>query len=86
MAIELGEYGININAIAPSVVSGTNINKDFFNNEDMVNKVLSKTPVHRLGTVDDCANLAVFLASDKSDFIQGEVIVLDGGLTVLQFD
>ena len=86
MAIELGEYGININAIAPSVVSGTNIDKDFFNNEDMVNKVLSKTPVHRLGTVDDCANLAVFLASDKSDFIQGEVIVLDGGLTVLQFD
>ena len=85
MAIELGEYGINVNAIAPGVVSGTNINKDFFDNKDIVNKVLSKTPLHRLGTIEDCANLAVFLASDKSDFIQGEVIVLDGGLTVLQF-
>ena len=85
MAIELGEYGINVNAIAPGVVSGTNINKDFFDNKDIVNKVLSKTPLHRLGTIEDCANLAVFLASGKSDFIQGEVIVLDGGLTVLQF-
>ena len=86
MAIELGEYGINVNAIAPSVVSGTNINKEFFDNKEIVNKVLSKTPLHRLGTIEDCANLAVFLASDKSDFIQGEVIVLDGGLTILQFD
>ena len=86
MAIELGEYGINVNAIAPGVVSGTNINKDFFDDKDIVNKVLSKTPLHRMGTIEDCANLAVFLASDKSDFIQGEVIVLDGGLTVLQFD
>ena len=85
MAIELGEYGINVNAIAPGVVSGTNINKDFFDNKDIVNKVLSKTPLHRLGTIEDCANLAVFLASSKADFIQGEVIVLDGGLTVLQF-
>jgi len=86
MGVELGEYGINVNAIAPGVVSGTNFNKEFFNNKDVVNKVLSKTPVHRLGTVEDCANLAVFLASDKSDFIQGEIIVLDGGLTILQFE
>ena len=59
--------------------------QDFFDDKEIVGKILSKTPLHRFGTVEDCANLAVFLASDKSDFIHGEVIVLDGGLTVLQF-
>jgi len=38
-----------------------------------------------MGTLEDCANLTVFLASEKSDFIQGEIIVLDGGLTTLQY-
>jgi NAD(P)-dependent dehydrogenase (short-subunit alcohol dehydrogenase family) len=85
MAVELAEYGINVNAIAPGVVSGTNIDEGFFDDKDIVDKILTKTPLHRFGSVEDCANLAVFLASDKSDFIQGEVVVLDGGLTVLQF-
>ena len=87
MAVELGKYGINVNAIAPGVISGTNIDADdtFFNNKDTINKVLDMTPINRLGTVEDCANVAIFLASDKSDFIHGEVIVLDGGLTILQF-
>ena len=85
MAVELGEYGINVNAIAPGVVSGTNIDSGFFNDKSIVDKVIAQTPLQKFGTVEDCANLAVFLASDRSDFIQGEVIVLDGGLTVLQF-
>ena len=86
MASELGEYGINVNAIAPGCIIGTNIQDDWFDDKDSVDKVISKTPLHRFGTVEECANLAVFLASDKSDFIQGEVIVLDGGLTILQFE
>jgi len=86
MASELGEYGINVNAIAPGCIIGTNIQDDWFGDKDSINKVLSKTPLHRFGTVEECANLAIFLASDKSDFIQGEIIVLDGGLTILQFE
>ena len=84
-AVELADYGINVNAIAPGVVGGTNIQDDWFNNKEIVDKVISKTPLHRFATVEECADLAVFLASNKSDFIQGEVIVLDGGLTILQF-
>jgi len=87
MAAELGGYGINVNAIAPGVVSGTNIDVDdnFFNNKDIVNKILDRTPLNRMGTVEDCSNVAVFLASNRSDFIHGEIIVLDGGLTIVQF-
>jgi len=82
---ELGQYGINVNAIAIGVVPGTNIDVNFFENQDEINIILAKTPIGRLGTLEDCANLTVFLASDKSDFIQGEIIVLDGGLTTLQY-
>ena len=87
IAVELGEYGINVNAIAPGVVAGTNIDvsNSFFSNKGLVDRILDKTPLNRMGTVEDCANVAIFLASNKSDFIQGEIIVLDGGLTVLQF-
>jgi NAD(P)-dependent dehydrogenase (short-subunit alcohol dehydrogenase family) len=86
VAAEMGDYGINVNAIAPGCVEGTHIQDDWYGNEEVVNKVLRKTPLHRFGTVQECADLAVFLASDKSNFIQGEVIVLDGGLSILQFD
>jgi len=85
MAAELGEYGINVNAIAIGVVSGTNIDENFFGNQDGLNVIVAKTPIGRLGTLEDCSNLTVFLASDKSNFIQGEIIVLDGGLTTLQY-
>ena len=59
MASELGKYGINVNAIAPGVVEGTNIDEGFFNDEDIVNKIISQTPLNRFGC-QDCANLAVF--------------------------
>lgn len=85
IASELGEFGINVNAIAPGVVSGTNIDEGFFNDEEIVNKILTKTPLGRFGSVQDCADLAVFLASEKASFIHGEIVVLDGGLTILQF-
>ena len=71
---------------------GKNINceyivadEEFFGNKDIVDKILNRTPVRRLGTVEDCANMVVFLAPNKSDFIQGEAIAVDGGLTILQF-
>jgi len=85
IASELGEYGINVNAIAIGVVPGTNIDENFWDDLDGINKIKAKTPIGRFGSLEDCANLAVFLASNKSDFIQGEIVVLDGGLTVIQY-
>ncbi len=80
-ARELGPYGINVNAIAPGLI-GT----DFLHigrTEEQVERNMEETrkttPLNRIGTVQDIANLALFLASDDSSFISGQVIVVDGG-------
>jgi len=86
MAVELGPYNINVNGIAPGVITGTDIVPEGFMEDPQFNEaVLSKTPLGRLGTVEDCVGTAVFLASDDSKYIQGHTIVIDGGLSIQQY-
>lgn len=74
---ELGPQGVRINAIAPSVVE-TNMLKDSLTPE-VKKKILRQFPLGRLATKMDVADLAVFLASDLSSFITGQIIAVDGG-------
>lgn len=81
LAYELGPYGINVNAIAPSFVL-TDINirgKSREEINEMIEKRKEKISLRRICEVKDIANVAVFLASDSSSYITGQVIVVDGG-------
>lgn len=83
LAYELGAQGITSNTIAPGVVD-TDSARFYMGEEQYANfenTVSSHTPMHRLATPQDVADVAVFLASDLSRFITGEVIKVDGGLT-----
>jgi NAD(P)-dependent dehydrogenase (short-subunit alcohol dehydrogenase family) len=82
MAAELGPYGIRVNGIAPSVVKTEIVPKEFWNNEGLLFK--AKTPLGRLGEVEDCVGPAIFLASDESDYVNGHIIVIDGGMSITQ--
>jgi len=85
MAAEMGPYGINVNAISPGYIAGTDIGpKEFLENKAIRDEYLSKIPLGRLGTVDDCVGAVVFLASNEANYIQGHKIVIDGGLTIQQ--
>jgi NAD(P)-dependent dehydrogenase (short-subunit alcohol dehydrogenase family) len=78
LATELGGTGIRINSIAPGLVE-TKFAGALLQNKDAVDQLSATTPVRRIGQPDDIAGLAVFLASDASNFITGQTITADGG-------
>lgn len=84
-ARELGSYGINVNAIAPGVVL-TDIVYYQRTQAEVERYVADRekwAALGRVGTVEDIANVALFLASDESSFMTGQVIAADGGRTGL---
>lgn len=81
MALDFASKKININAIAPGVID-TDMTKDFLSNEEAKKSFLDKTPVGRVGTPEDIAYGAVYLASGESDFVTGHILVIDGGWTI----
>ncbi|MCC6211535.1 MAG: SDR family oxidoreductase [Burkholderiales bacterium] len=74
---ELGPLAIRVNAIAPAVVA-TDMVRNLLTPE-VRERIVARIPLGRLAEEDDVARLAVFLASDWSDFITGETIAVDGG-------
>jgi len=82
LALELGKYKINVNAVAPGVIE-TPMIKDFLEDEKTKAALLVKIPCGRIGKPEDIANAVAFLASDESEYITGDTLVVDGGwLTV----
>ncbi|HBF2786251.1 TPA: SDR family oxidoreductase [Clostridioides difficile] len=79
LAKEVGPSNIRVNSIAPGV-----INTDMLSgyNEEDIDALVEETPLMRLGTPEDIANCAIFLASDKSNFITGQVISPNGGVVI----
>src|SRR3989344_1957379 len=74
---ELGKYGTTVNAIAPGIIDSDMTKKiPFFRKKIM----MAMIPLKRMGTTQEIANCALFLASDKSNYITGEVISVNGGL------
>jgi glucose 1-dehydrogenase len=79
LAVELGPLGITVNNIAPGAIS-TPINTALLNDKPKLNALLANIPLGRLGTTDDVAALAAFLASDEAAYVTGSTYVVDGGL------
>lgn len=78
-ARELGRKGINVNAVAPGFIE-TEMVKSM--PEKILEMMREKTPLGRLGKPEDIANAYLFLASDESDFINGAILSVDGGITL----
>lgn len=78
LAKELGGYGINVNGISPGPIS-TNMNVI---TDEMEAEILNRMPLGKMIQPEDIANLVAFLSSSKADMITGQIITVDGGLTL----
>ena len=79
LAKELGPSNICVNAICPGLID-TKMNKNI--SKEAKEEIVSSTPLLRIGTPKDVANLVEFLASEKSNFITGQIISVDGGFSL----
>ena len=82
LAKELGPRGVNVNAIAPRLIDSGAMMRVNYPTQEALDAVISKIPVRRFGTVEDVANLTLFLADDANGYIHGQTILLDGGRTI----
>jgi enoyl-[acyl-carrier protein] reductase III len=81
LAVELGPQGINVNTISAGAVD-TDALKHFPNRDGILSTALARTPLGRLTTPQDVADIALFLCSNLSAMIQGQVINVDGGYAI----
>ncbi len=79
LAVELGPLNITVNNIAPGAIA-TPINTSLLANKPKLDALLHNIPLDRLGTPEEVAGLAAFLASDEAAYITGSTYVIDGGL------
>jgi NAD(P)-dependent dehydrogenase (short-subunit alcohol dehydrogenase family) len=79
LAVEWGNRGIRMNAIAPGPIPTQGAFSRLIPHPGLEALALARNPLHRFGTVEELANLAAFLVSDGSSYINGEVIRMDGG-------
>ena len=84
MALALADKGIRVNAIGPGTIL-TELAKTVMADEAAKRRILSRTPLGRLGTVEEVAAIALFLASEESSYITGQTIYCDGGRMTLNY-
>lgn len=81
MAVEWGPKNVRVNAISPGIIR-TDFAKALWENPQILDPTIDKTPLRRIGEVDDVAGVAIMLASRAGAFITGQNIVVDGGGTI----
>ncbi len=80
LAMELGEYHINVNAVAPGLIDVPAQREEMNLSEAYKNRYLQELPLGRIGEPMDIANMVMFLCSPEADWITGQLFLVDGGL------
>ena len=81
LAVELGEFNITVNGLCPGIIK-TDFAKALWENPEILKNIEADAPLKRIGTTDEVAGAAILLASESGAFITGQVITMDGGITI----
>jgi NAD(P)-dependent dehydrogenase (short-subunit alcohol dehydrogenase family) len=81
LAVELGPKNIRVNALAPGLIK-TDFARALWEDPERLAQAEEQTPLRRIGTPEDIAGVALFLASDAGAYVTGQTIVADGGETI----
>ncbi|WP_406677110.1 SDR family NAD(P)-dependent oxidoreductase [Moorella sp. ACPs] len=81
LALEWARYNIQVNAICPGYVLTPMNEADIKGNEKIYNNIIKKTPLRRLGEIEDMVGAVIYLASEASNYMTGQIMVVDGGWT-----
>lgn len=84
LALEWGQYGINVNAIGPWYFR-TPLTEKLLNDPEYLQDILSVTPLKRVGELKDLVGPTIFLASEAANYITGQTLFVDGGMTIHGF-
>lgn len=84
-ALALADHGIRVNAVAPGTIATELAAKAVLTDEAAKAKILSRTPMRRLGLPAEIADVVAWLASDAASYITGEIITVDGGRMALNY-
>lgn len=83
LAAEWCPYNVRVNAIAPGFVE-TDLTRGLMNNEGLYRDLIAKVPMGRFGRPEEMVGLAVYLASEASSYVTGQVFVVDGGYSAIR--
>ncbi|HNJ84078.1 MAG TPA: SDR family NAD(P)-dependent oxidoreductase [Piscinibacter sp.] len=85
MALALADHGIRVNAVAPGTIATELAQAAVLGSEEARARILSRTPLRRLGEPAEVAEVVAFLTSDASSYLTGEIVYVDGGRRVLNY-
>ena len=84
LAREVGQHKVRVNAVLPGLIE-TALTRELRDNEAIFEKIIKSTPLRRSGLPEEVAHVCLFLASDLSSYITGEIIAVNGGLPSVLF-
>jgi NAD(P)-dependent dehydrogenase (short-subunit alcohol dehydrogenase family) len=85
MALALADKGVRVNAVAPGTIATELAAKAVLTSDEARRKIMSRTPLKRLGEPSEVADAVAWLASDASSYVTGEIVVIDGGRMALNY-
>jgi glucose 1-dehydrogenase len=85
MALALAERGVRVNAVAPGTIATELARKAVLTSAEAQARIMSRTPMGRLGEPHEIADAVAYLLSDASSYITGEIVVVDGGRMTLNY-